>query len=251
MEQRRTLRDAIAAIEAGDQITGRRTLSDILRFDPTCAEAWLWMSRIAENESQRHEYLCRALSPRDGTAAGSVTVPNAAQIPEEQILSSSLTPTEVPPPAASGVGCVDQSPVLTTRKDLWDPTPLLTEEQRQKGQRNVMLAGAMSLSLFCGVALLVYLALTIVPAAHERTQQRYVSTPYPAVIWCPSCEQSGQPIILRDRPRRLFSGAAGTLDHGTVVTVVGEEWATLEGRVYVHVQIATASGWVRATDLKR
>jgi hypothetical protein len=109
-----------------------------------------------------------------------------------------------------------------------------------------MLSGAMALSLLCGVAVLAFLLVAIVPAAHERIEQRYTSTPYQAVLWCPSCERSAEPIVLRDRPSRPFSSRAGTLDHGTTVTVVAEEWAKLEGRLYVRVQTATAGGWIQA-----
>ncbi len=249
MEQRKTLRDAIAAIEAGDQIAGRRMLSQVLRADPTCSEAWLWMSRIAENDSQRQECLRRALSPREDVTAGPPTIPNAVQLPKE-IAASLLPPTELPPPVAPSMGGVSGVMGMTTRMDLRDSLLPLTEEQRQTGQRNVMLAGAMTFALLCGIALLVFLVLTIVPAAHERMQQRYVLTPYQAVLWCPSCERSGAPIILHDRPGRVFSGRAATLDHGTTVTVLGEEWAVLEGCVYVRVQTAGTRGWVRATYLR-
>jgi len=112
-----------------------------------------------------------------------------------------------------------------------------------------MLAGAMGFSLLCGLALLVFLVLTAVPTAHERVRQRYASMPYEAVLWCQSCEQSGEPVILRDRPGRLFSREAGTLDHGTTVTVIAEEWVKLEGCIYVEVQAAAESGWVHSTYL--
>jgi hypothetical protein len=140
---------------------------------------------------------------------------------------------------------------MTIRSDLWTLPPLLTETQRQVGQRNIMLAGAMTSLLFCGLALLVFLVATVVPAAHERIRRRYESTPYVAVLWCPSCEQSGKQVILWDRPGRLLSTKVGALAHASTVTVVAEEWAKMEGCVYVEVQAATESGWVRSTYLRQ
>jgi len=251
MEQRRALREAIAAIEAGDQLTGRQMMSQILRSDPGCAEAWLWMSRIAENDTQRQECLRRALSPNQ---ADMVAGPRTRQPPAQPLgesTSSFLTPVEPPPPAISEGDGLRVGPVMTTRSGLQALSPPLTETQRQVGQRNIMLTGAMTSSLFCGLALLVFLVATVVPAAHERIRRRYESTPYEAILWCPSCEQVGEPVILWDRPGRLFSTKAGALAHATVVTVVAEEWARMEGCVYVEVQAATESGWVRSTYLRQ
>lgn len=251
MEQQRALREAIAAIEAGDQLAGRQMLSQILRSDPGCAEAWLWMSRIAEHDTQRQECLRRALSPNQADmAAGPRTRQHPAQ-PLEESTSPFLTLAESPPPATSGGDELRVGPVMTTRSSLQALSPPLTEMQRQVGQRNIMLAGAMVCSLFCGLALLLFVVSTVVPAAHERLRRRYESTPYEAILWCPSCEQSGEPVILWDRPGRLFSTKVGALAHATAVTVVAEEWAKMEGRVYVEVQAATESGWVRSTYLRQ
>jgi len=140
---------------------------------------------------------------------------------------------------------------MTTRSGLQALSPPLAETQRQVGQRNIMLAGAMASSLFCGLALLFFLVATVVPAAHDRIRRRYESTPYEAILCCPSCEQSGESVILWGRPGRLFSTKAGALAHATTVTVVAEEWAKMEGCVYVEVQAATESGWVRSTYLRQ
>lgn len=249
MEQRQALKSAVAAIESGDHVAGRLMLVQVLRADPTCSEAWLWLSRIAESDAERQECLRRALSPREASPFTPPFGPRTGELPGE-FSSSSLTPASaVLPPVrdADGTAAATQ---MATRMRPRDDLPPLGEEQRRSGQRNAMVAGAMSLSLLCGVVLLVFLVLTLVPAAHERMRQRYTSTPYRAVLWCPSCDRSDEPIVLRERPRRILSGRAGTLYHGTTVTVVAEEWAKLEGCLYVRVQTATERGWVRATYVR-
>ena len=204
------------------------------------------MSRITEDDNQRQEYLRRALSPGERAMPSPL---NAAYVLDD--IPSPVTSSTEAPPLAMSLADPSTEVQTTTRMPLRDRPPPLTETQYRTGQRNVMLAGAMTLSLFCGVALLVFMTVTIVPAARDRLQQRYASTPYEAVLWCPTCEPAGRPIGLLDRPGQVFSNRAGTLRHGTTVTVIAEEWARLEGCMYLEVQAPTERGWVRSTNVRR
>ena len=204
------------------------------------------MSRITEDDSQRQEYLRRALSPGENAMSSPL---DAAYVLDD--IPSPVPRSTEAPPLAMSLTHQSAQVQMTTRMPLRDHPPPLTETQYRTGQRNVMLAGAMILSLFCGVALLVFASVTIVPAARDRLRQRYASTPYEAVLWCPTCARAGKPIGLLDRPGQVFSNRAGTLRHGTTVTVIAEEWAMLEGCMYLEIQAPTERGWVRSTHVRR
>ena len=55
------IKEAIAAIKAGDKETGRRLLAGILQADLDNELAWLWMAAVAESPEQRRKYLLRVL----------------------------------------------------------------------------------------------------------------------------------------------------------------------------------------------
>ncbi|HMR65794.1 MAG TPA: hypothetical protein PKE64_17440, partial [Anaerolineae bacterium] len=56
-----TLDEAIAAIKAGDKVTGRRILADILQADLENADAWLWLAAAVDTDAERRKYLQRVL----------------------------------------------------------------------------------------------------------------------------------------------------------------------------------------------
>jgi hypothetical protein len=249
MQQRRVLREAIAAVERGDKVVAQQLLAQILRSDPACAEAWLWMSRIVQDDRQRRECLRRALSPGGAEANGDPLAPHPVQHSEQ------LRPPYPPSPNSDslgvfGVGGGGVLAEMTTRNDGAAEPPPLSSDQRQAGQRHIMLMGAMTFSLLCGLALLLFLLATAVPRAHERIKQRYQSTPYAATVWCPSCVKSGKAVLLWDRPSGAFRARTGALAPGTAVSVVAEQWAAIEGRMYVKIEADRQSGWVRASDVK-
>jgi hypothetical protein len=249
MQQRKALREAIAAVERGDKVVARRLLGEILQSDPGYTEAWLWMSRVAKDERQRRECLRRALSPVRADAAGHSPTVEPAR-PAEGSPPSYVT---FPDPAFPDMWDPDQVsilPDLATRNNLVAEQPPLSASQRQAGQRRIMLMSAMTLSLLCGASMLLFLVATAVPRAHERIRQHYQSTPYAAILWCPSCEESGELLTLWDRPGAAFRARAGMLAHGTPVSVATEQWVTIEGRMYVEVEANGQSGWVRATYVR-
>jgi hypothetical protein len=249
MQERRVLREAIAAVERGDKVVARQLLGQILRSDPACAEAWLWMSRAVTDDRQRRECLRRALSPDGTNAAGDEPFVSSAES-----TAGSLSPYSTADPVfsdglADGGGFVLHG--LTTRSDLDAELVLLSNAQRQTGQRRIMLTSALTLSLLCGLGMLIFLLATAVPRAQDRIVQRYQSTPYTAILWCPSCEASGEPLTLWSRPSALFRAKVGALDHGAPVSVVAEQWVAIEGRMYAQVEDSEQSGWVEATYVKR
>jgi len=249
MQQRRVLREAIAAVERGDTFVARQLLGQVLRSDPECAEAWLWMSRTVEDDRQREECLRRALSP------------SRADIVGRPPISPSVRPARDPPPpypvseVFMDFGVLGDGGVvftgIATRSDHAAEALLLSSARRLAGQRNIMLMTAMTLSLLCGLSLLLFLATTAIPRAHERIRQRYQSTPYAATLWCPSCEQSGEALALWSRPSGAFPARTGALSPGTRVSVIAEQWATMEGRMYVKIEADQQSGWVDATYVRR
>ena len=48
-----TLQKAIATIKAGNKIAGKQLLTDILETDPDNEQAWLWMSGVVDDDSER------------------------------------------------------------------------------------------------------------------------------------------------------------------------------------------------------
>lgn len=56
-----TLREAVAAIKAGDKETGRRLLQEVLADDPLNENAWLWMTKVMDSRAERIKCLKRVL----------------------------------------------------------------------------------------------------------------------------------------------------------------------------------------------
>ncbi|MCS6939227.1 MAG: hypothetical protein NZM94_08150 [Roseiflexus sp.] len=78
------LNAAITAIRAGETERGRALLAQVLRANPSCEIAWLWMATVVETPQQKRECLERALAinPQNSIARReleslSVTAPGA------------------------------------------------------------------------------------------------------------------------------------------------------------------------------
>jgi hypothetical protein len=65
-----SLQKAIATIKAGNKSTGRQLLTDILKTEPDNEQAWLWMTKVVDSNSERVECLQKALqiNPNNETA---------------------------------------------------------------------------------------------------------------------------------------------------------------------------------------
>jgi hypothetical protein len=70
IDRDQTLNAAITAIRTGETERGRALLARVLRVNPSCESAWLWMATIVEAPQQRRECLERALAinPQNGLA---------------------------------------------------------------------------------------------------------------------------------------------------------------------------------------
>jgi hypothetical protein len=211
---------AIDAIRSGDRIAGRRLLAQVLYAEPQNVQAWLWMSSAAETDKQRRECLLRAL----------------AIDPENQVARAGLAQLEESSPTEDQPATAGLDPTL-----------------RRKAERNIMLAGAMSLTLFIGLVLLLVALAIVVPQARAQwalTAEPSIGT---ATLWCPSCERQGRPVILSVRIGAGFSrgGRAGELPHGTRVSVLRYRWSALERRYYVLIAAEGQRGWVPETQIRR
>lgn len=55
------LSPAIAAIKAGDKVTGQRLLTEIIKAEPDNENAWLWLSSAVDSNEQRRYCLQQVL----------------------------------------------------------------------------------------------------------------------------------------------------------------------------------------------
>lgn len=55
------LKKAISAIKAGDKLSARKMLNEILENDPTYEDAWLWLTKTTKNRARQREYLEKVL----------------------------------------------------------------------------------------------------------------------------------------------------------------------------------------------
>jgi hypothetical protein len=278
---------AIQAIRNGDRTTGRRLLAQVLRADGRNVPAWLWMSAAVEDDDHRRDCLRRALAidpdnefARAGLArlAAQQSNPATRSAPHPLPDRSEPVPDQPPPssdePSAPAQGFILAVPIdpgpgvlaemsessLATRSE-GSASPRqrreaddLDEKTRHvQGYRYLMLAGAMTLSMLCGIALLVATLTTVVPRAQERLKPTPEPVLYTATLWCPPCAQAGTPVILWEKVGDGVSrGAkAGELPHDTAVSVLAEAWSEAEGSTYFKVAAQDQKGWVPETFIAR
>jgi hypothetical protein len=128
---------------------------------------------------------------------------------------------------------------------------VLAAPQRQRARHKIILTGALSLSLVAGLVLLLYMLLIVVPRARLRTEQLSGAHPQTATLWCPSCAQAGEPVLLQTSlGAGLFGRPAGELAHGSTVTVLDYQWSPLERQYYAEVTAEGQRGWVPETMLR-
>jgi hypothetical protein len=121
----------------------------------------------------------------------------------------------------------------------------------RRTRRQIILAGGLALSLVCGLVLLLYTLLAVVPRAQERAERLSDSAPKTATLWCPSCAQEGRPVLLQTSlGAGLFGRPSGELAHGTTVAVLDYQWSPLEQRYYVQVSAGGQRGWVAESMLR-
>jgi hypothetical protein len=238
-DTQQALQHAIEAIQSGKLETGQRLLAQILHADPKNVQAWLWMSKVVDTEDQRRECLLRALAldPQNQAArAALLKSSNTVQSrPDLGLQEIATAPTAIP------------STKVLAQDTTQDPI------QHNKNHLQVMLAGAMTLTLLCGLLLLLLTLTQLIPQARERIEL-VAEPPAPtATLWCLECERAGRPVVLQARIGRGFlgGGKAGELPHGTLVSVLDHKRAVLEQRYYAEVAAEGQRGWVPETQIQR
>jgi hypothetical protein len=117
--------------------------------------------------------------------------------------------------------------------------------RHRRTRRKIVLAGALTLSLFFGLVMLLYVLLAVVPRVQARAERLYASYPHTATIWCLRCAQTSEQVLLQTSlGAGLFGRPMGELAHGTPVTVLDYQWSPLERRYYIQVAADGQRGWV-------
>ena len=244
MNSQDTIRQAIQAIQNDDTETGKQLLAQVLRADPTNVEAWLWMSDVVDSDEKKRDCLRQVLTlePQNQTAQRKMAGLLATAA------SKAATDSYAPSKPSAGL-----TPGFAAQKSRVASKPTLTSAQRKRGYRNTMLAGAMLLSMICGLALLVYMVTTVVPQARERMKPTPEAVLYTATLWCLPCEQADSQIVLWEKVGDGVSrgNKTGELPHNTIVSVLAEEWSEPEERIYYKVTAQDQKGWVPETFIKQ
>lgn len=124
--------------------------------------------------------------------------------------------------------------------------------QHHQTRRKIVLAGGLSLTLLIGLALLLYMLVSVVPRAQRRAERLAESHPQTATLWCPACLQAGEPVLLQaNLGAGLFGRPVGELAHGTTVAVLDYQWSPLERRYYAEVSADGQRGWVPENLLRK
>jgi hypothetical protein len=123
--------------------------------------------------------------------------------------------------------------------------------ERHRARLRIVLAGGLSICLIVGLTLLLYMLLSVVPRAHRRAEQLIDAHPQTAILWCPSCAQAEEPVLLHaSLGAGLFGQPIGELAHGTTVAILDYRWSPLERRYYAEVIADGQRGWVPETMLR-
>src|SRR5512146_1966611 len=102
------LRQAVAAVQAGDRAAGRRLLAEVIRGDPRNETAWLWMSAVTDSDAQRRACLERVLAINPANPAAQQGL---ARLRRRQERPS--TPGPAVPQAAQPILPLPESPAKT------------------------------------------------------------------------------------------------------------------------------------------
>ncbi len=274
------LHQARQALQSGDRERARRLLTDVLRTEPRSAPAWLLMCEVVEQRAHKLDCLMRVLAIEPDNAEALARLNLLSPPPESQAVSlppmstaqaapgeskpfvQPKPPIERPPTAratppiqsslAPGLAAQEASPLPSVVERL------RIERRRRQGYRYLMLAGAMIISMFCGIVLLTLTVTQVVPRGQAIRRERLSVTPtpgpvlYQATLWCPPCEQAGDAVILWEKVGDGISrgGKVGELPHDTTVNVHEEVWSEPEGRTYYRISAGDQKGWVPETFIK-
>jgi|GEM_PF-4514385 len=268
------LQQAQQALQSGERERARRLLIDALHANPRNAAIWLLMSQAVEQPAHKLDCVMRALAIEPENAAALAELsrlnPQAAPqtppaTPPQPAASPSAAPSSSPrvhpalPFAQPGSRPVGGVPTRTMQQTRSPGERLEIERRRRRGYRNLMLAGTLIVSMFCGIVLLTLTVTQVVPRGQALRRERLSITPtpepvlYQATLWCPPCAQANSPVILWEKVGDGISrgGKVGELPHNTTVNVHKEVWSTPEGRTYYRISAQGQQGWVPETFIRR
>lgn len=119
-----TLNAAITAIRAGETKRGRALLAQVLRANPSCEIAWLWMATVVETPQQKRECLERALAinPHNSIARRELESPGGAAPPvaSVQMPRTSDPAADAPSLPASAAHCPNCGAAIDTTNQRCD-----------------------------------------------------------------------------------------------------------------------------------
>ena len=274
MTDEEAVRHAAQAIQAGDRQGGKELLRALVQANPRNAQAWLLLSSVVDSEQEQRECLLRtlAIEPENSVAQAELDWLNIqledgpSPPPAEQAADGPLRERLRQPasPTASVIGPSAVSSASLSEIDMPSRPPwqrpggpserhALEESARTRGIRNIMLAGAMVLTLICGLTLLVLTIVRVVPQMQERMRPTPEAVLYTATLWCPACVSTKGTIILWEQIGDGTSRGAkvGELLHNTPVSVLAEGWSEAEQRIYLKVAAQGLEGWVSDSFVRR
>ena len=284
MSNRDPLERAIEIIQSGDRRTGRHLLAALLKSEPKNVRAWLWMSDLVDSDAQQFDCLRRVLDldPTNTTARARLAGLGATK--EQQRLAPDspirdegirhLAPDDATAGARTITSAPDGSSAASFGLSVFDDAAVpheappgsepadaaaarqsvpVNEATRKRGYRNAMAASVLSLTLMCGVVLVLITVTTVVPQARDRARISPEAVLYTARLWCPACEQEGNPVILWEKVGDGVSRGlnVGELPHNASVSVLAEEWSQREARTYYLVAASDQRGWVHEAFIRR
>jgi hypothetical protein len=239
MTDQESIQQAAQAIQDGDRETGRRLLLGIVRANPHNAQAWLLMSGVVDSEEEQRDCLLRTLDIEPDNSAAQM------ELAWLDLRLQGEAPSATEAEATSATSERALHPAVGPREP--------PESVRVSGFRNTMLAGAMVLTLLCGLTLLVVTVTRVVPVAQARMRPTPETILYTATLWCPACEQDNAAIVLWERVGDGVSRGAkvGELKHNTAVSVLAEAWSKAEEQTYLKVAAQGQKGWVPAAFVRK
>lgn len=126
------LQEAIIAIKKGEKELGKKLLTEILRTDPNNEVAWLWMSTVVKDSSQRQQCLERALKINPNNQAAQR---NLALVLKKQMKKSAKPSFELRQ---------DSKSIVTTLESSRDPEAVRRNKEKELEQLKDLIAYELS-----------------------------------------------------------------------------------------------------------
>ena len=153
------LRRAIAAIKAGDKVSGQRLLAEVIRNDPRNEAAWLWMSAALDSHEQRRTCLERVLAINPDNPMAQQGLARLGRAFQPSVLPSPSTPSK-----PGGTPSLDAAPPTSATPSLTGQAPPLVGRARMARAAlpgwGPLIAFGTTVVVCATVGIAAYLALT-------------------------------------------------------------------------------------------